>query len=318
MSINIPGDSAVVEFEMILSQYTESDYVISTCNATMSILSTFYALGLSGSEIITTPLTWPGSLSGLIMLGCKFRFCDVEPDTLTIDPNKLGGVISSKTRAVFSSDFLGYPAKLDEIKAICEEHNVLLIHDSASSFGSIYKGHYSGYFADVTILSFGAKKLFSLGEGGAIITRNMDLYNQLASMCIHPEKQDYILGGDVNPFALNLKINPLAAELGVKSFFDALSSIRDRRQNLANKLNLIFGEDILLLKANYLPNFYNIVLTPRLLAKNKNTTVKFYPLPFSKLIYQEDNFKSLNEANRCKVAEKMVKGGAKIVCFRQA
>ena len=151
----IHGNSVTREFEYRISEYFDSKHALSVCNATTGIMGVFHALGLSNSEIITTPLTWAGAFSGPLMINCKLKFCDVESESLTINPDIIEALISPDTKAVFSADLLGYPAQLDKVKEICLKHNLLLIHDAASSFGSTYKGFYSGHFADATILSFG-------------------------------------------------------------------------------------------------------------------------------------------------------------------
>jgi len=279
----IPGYSIVREFEYKVANYCDAKHCLSVCNATTGILGVFYALGLSNTEIITTPLTWAGAFSGLKMLNCKIKFCDVEPDNLTINPDLIEPLISPDTKAVFSADFLGYPARLDRIKEICTKHNLLLIHDAASSFGSRYKGFYTGHFADVTILSFGAKKIFSIGEGGCILTDNDNLFDHLTKSLMHPDRQNRERN-ESNPFALNTSINPLAAQYGVEHFDKSLSEIKSKQEKIAEWLKqntangtLPYGE----------PNFYKIVVPVNQLAKHDFITDD---LPFKNLVYNELEF----------------------------
>lgn len=298
--ITIPGKSAVREFEYKISEYCNTEYSVSVCNASIGIMGAFYALGLSKQEIITTPLSWPGAISGLRMLGCKLKFCDVEKETLTINPLKLEKQITARTKAVFTADYLGYPAKLDEMKIICKKHNLLLIHDAANSFGSKYRNFFSGHFADVSIFSFGAKKLFTVGEGGCIVTNNKTINNDIVKHLSHPEIQSLKL--DVqNPFALNTNINHIAADYGVKTFRQQIESIEERERNISAILKQYkLGNKNELTK----PNYFKIIVKNKDITHIKNNILlSIEKLPFQKLIYQEDAFLNSNESFKCVIAE---------------
>jgi dTDP-4-amino-4,6-dideoxygalactose transaminase len=297
----IPGNSVIREFENRIAEYCNSEFALSICNASTGILGVFYALGLSGEEIITTPLTWPGALSGPLALNCRIRFCDVEPVTLTMDPAKLETLISPDTRAVFSADVLGYPARLEEIKFICDKHDIWLIHDAASSFGSRIKGFFSGYHADVTILSFGAKKLFTTGEGGCIVTNSDAIYKTLLSSLAHPERQDFELGV-VYPFSFNTRINPLAAEYGLRTFEHQIAQINRHQESVRLWIK---HTGLRLLDDEIKPNYYKVLIAPEdqeLLHEGAHELAK---LPFSSVIYNEPAFVhySGKSRNQCLVAE---------------
>lgn len=297
---DFPGISIVREFEYKIANYCCSKYCLSVSNATIGILGVFYALGLSNSEIITTPLTWAGALSGLKLLNCKFKFCDVEPDYLTINPDRIESLISPETKAVFSADFLGYPARLDKIKEICSKYNLLLIHDAASSFGSRFKGFYSGHFADVTILSFGAKKLFSIGEGGCVMTDNDRICKQLTKLLMHPNRQN-TESLECNTFALNTNINPFAAQYGLKIFDDTEKELQLRRKKISSwiiqrRLNTKFKD--------CKPNYYKILVSPED-AINLWEGISIENLPFKNLIYKEPGYSEFRNAINyyCPIAE---------------
>jgi dTDP-4-amino-4,6-dideoxygalactose transaminase len=298
----IPGNSVIREFEYRISEYFDSNYALAVCNATMGILGVFYALGLSNSEIITTPLTWAGVYSGPIMLNCKIKFCDVEPESLTIDPHLIEALITPDTKAVFSADFLGYPAQLDKIREICLKHNLLLIHDAASSFGSRYKGFYSGHFADVTILSFGEKKPFSTASGGCLLTDNGSIYKKLIKTLTHPERQSLETNG-CNSLSLNTKINLLAAKYGLESFDDQINEIHKRREIIISLLNQIgvsfeadYGE----------PNYFRILVSPENRFKFGNI-ISFNNLPFGCLVFNEPEFLKYDSTKYlCPISEKAI------------
>ena len=253
---HIPGKSIIREFEYKLSDYFSMPHCIATCNASISIYAVFKSLGIENSEVITTPLTWPGAITGLIWNNNYPIFCDIEESTFTISPDLIEQKITSKTKAVFTADFQGYPARLDKIAAICKKNNLLLIHDAASSFGSAYKSKPSGYFADITIVSFGQKKLFSLGEAGAILVNTDTHYHLIAENILHPENQS-LIKENINPFFLNISINPLAAQYGVNNFDRALFSIKEKAKQIEN---ILFSEFGIKQKINISPNYHSVLL----------------------------------------------------------
>lgn len=246
-------DSHTRQFEAMLSKHFDNANVLTVCNATVGIMGTFYALGLSNAEIITTPLTWAGALSGLQMLQCEIKFAKIEEPSLTIDPESILPLITPKTKAVFTADFLGYPCRLDAIKEICNKHNLILIHDAASSIGSTYDDFYAGKFADVSIYSFGRNKPFTSNEGGCIVTENGDLFEKVIYNLAHPERQA-ITAENINPLALNTSMNSFAVDYGLSNFEEQMNKI-NYHQNFVVKTLKDELKDLLYFE-KALPNFY--------------------------------------------------------------
>ncbi len=298
----IPENSVIREFEYKIAEYCGAKNCLSICNATVGILGVFYALGLSNAEVISTPLTWSGSISGLNMLNCKIRFCDIEHHTLTLNPDIIEPLITPNTKAVFSADFLGYPARLDKISKICKKHNLLLIHDAASSFGSRYKGYYSGYFADVSIFSFGSKKIFTTGEGGSILTENDIIFDKIANFLMHPERHA-VERLQINPFALNSKINYIGAKYGIDFFEEQILELEKKREKSINFLKSIHFN----LPNDFYPNFTKILLHSKHIPTDfKDEIVS--SLCFKKLIFQETQYhdKTNHSKSLCPIAKSAV------------
>ncbi len=241
------------QFEALLSKHFDNDNVLTVSNATTGIMGVFYALGLSNSEVITTPLTWQGALSGLKMLQCHIKFAKLEEPSLTINPESILPLITPKTKAIFSADFLGYPCRLDEIKDICIEHKLMLIHDAASSIGSAYKGSYSGKYADVNIYSFGRNKPFTTNEGGCIVTHSDEIFEKLLSHLAHPERQS-IQSCGINPYAFNTTLNVFAVKYGLAQFEQKLAKILIHKKNVESALSKILEQNSYFINAK--PNFY--------------------------------------------------------------
>lgn len=284
----IPGKSVVRQFEARLSEYFDNHYVIAVSNATIGIMGVFMTLGITDSEVLSTPLTWPGSFSGIKLLSNNIKYCDIEEPTLTISPESIENKITKGTKAVLTSDFLGYPCRLDEIKTICDKNDIWLIHDAASSLGSIYKDKYSGYFSDVTIFSFGPNKPFTTGEGGAVITQSKEIYEQLVYHLTHPNFQSLVIE-DINMFSLNTNINLLAAEFGLKTFNLQISMIKEKQNKIHNsklvrKKNFFFY--------NTVPNYYKVLVNKEIVQNNSITLTE---LPEELFIDNNTELKKITE-----------------------
>ncbi len=286
--IKIPGKSVVRQFEAKLSEYFDHHYVIAVSNATTGIMGVFVALGITNSEVLSTPLTWPGSFSGIKMLRNNIKYCDIEEPTLTISPISIEKHISKRTKAVMTSDFLGYPCRLDEIKTVCDKNNIWLIHDAASSFGSFYNDKYSGYFSDVSIFSFGPNKTFTTGEGGAIVTRSKEIYEQLVYHLSHPDFQSKI-NEEINMLSFNTNINLFAAEFGLKTFQLQLSEIK-RKQDEMHK------SDLGIMKKNIgnriVPNYYKIPVNREIIHAN---SLIYEDIPGELLMHKKSELKKITD-----------------------
>jgi len=98
------------------------------------------------------------------------KLCDVHADNGNIDCSKLEALINSKTVAIAPVDYTGNPADMDEVNRIAKKHGLYVVHDTAQSLGSVYKGKRTGALADVSTFSFHGTKNITTGEGGAITT----------------------------------------------------------------------------------------------------------------------------------------------------
>lgn len=271
-------DAATRSFEQKLGKFLEADYVLTVCNATTGIMGVLYALGITDAEIVTTPLSWSGTLSGPLMLNNRVVFAELEEPTLNIDPCSLEKYITKKTKCVLTSDFLGMPAKLDVIHQICSEHGVWLIHDAATSFGSTYQGHSSGYFADVCIHSFGRNKAFTTGEGGCVSSHNETLFDAIVGTMAHPDRQRF-QRDEINPLAMNTTMHPLAIDYGLSTFEAQISKLNKHRDDVIQRLHAIGAEELL---TEGIPNFYKPFLDMR---RYGNLPFDWKPLPYQSLSY---------------------------------
>ena len=173
----------VKQFEDAYAQFCGTEYALAVTSATTGLTLAGVAAGVGqGDEVITTPNSWIATASAYSVLGAKIVFCDVEPDTINLDPTKLEALITPKTKAIVPVHLFGRCCQMDKIVEIAERHNIVVIEDCAHNPGGEYKGKKSGNLGDIGVFSFHQQKNMStLGEGGMITTSNKQLFETMLS-----------------------------------------------------------------------------------------------------------------------------------------
>jgi len=164
----------VLELEAKLREFLNVQYLWFLSNGTVALQIAIKALNLKG-EIITTPFSYVATTSSIVWENCEPIFVDIEPDSLTIDPNLIEDKITESTSAILATHVYGNPCDVLAIQKIANAHNLKVIYDAAHAFGVKYKGSSILEYGDFSTLSFHATKLFHTVEGGAIVTNNPDL-----------------------------------------------------------------------------------------------------------------------------------------------
>lgn len=181
----------VEKLEQMLCEVTGAKHAVVVCNGTAALHLAALAAGIQeGDEVIVSSVTFAASSNCVLYCGGTPVFADINPETYNIDPESVRRLITPKTKAVVAVDFTGQAVELDEIRAICKEHNLLLIEDAAHSIGTKYNGQPVGSIADMTTFSFHPVKTVTAGEGGAIMTNDDDLYRKLKLLRTHGITRD--------------------------------------------------------------------------------------------------------------------------------
>ena len=176
----------VDEMERTLEKYTGAKYAVAVCNGTAALHCACIAAGIGpGDEVITTPITFAASANCALYCGARPVFADINSKTYNIDPQSIRACITDKTKAVVAVDFTGQSVENDEIRAICDEYNLIFIEDAAHAIATKYKGKQIGSLADMTCFSFHPVKTITGGEGGAVLTNNEVFYKKLVSAHTH-------------------------------------------------------------------------------------------------------------------------------------
>ena len=181
-------------------------------NGTIALLVAIKALDLPyGSEIITTPFTFAATPHCISWNGLKVVFCDIEPDTYTLDPSKIEVLITPRTCAIVPVHVYGNICDNDAIMKIAKKHGLKVIYDAAHAFGESVNGVNAANLGDASMFSFHATKVFHSVEGGAVTCQDEKLVSRL-----NMEKNFGIPGEDrILEVGGNAKMSEFHAAMGI-------------------------------------------------------------------------------------------------------
>jgi dTDP-4-amino-4,6-dideoxygalactose transaminase len=129
-----------------------------------------------GDEVIAPPNTDWAILYSILYTGAKPVFCDVDYETMNLDPSKLEERITSRTKAIIAVSTAGHSVDFDPILDAARRHGVIVVNDLAQALGAKYKGRYCDTFGDMSVCSFGRyKHITSAGHVGIVSTDNGEL-----------------------------------------------------------------------------------------------------------------------------------------------
>lgn len=181
-------------------------------NGTIALLTAIKALNLPfGSEVITTPFTFAATPHCITWNGCKAVFCDIEPDTMTIDVKKIENLISDRTSAILGVHVYGFPCNVEQIDKIATKYNLKVIYDAAHAFSTKIDGVDIGNFGDISMFSFHATKLFNTIEGGALTYKDSNLSEKIYNLRNFGIQNEEL----VEEVGINGKMNEIQAAWGL-------------------------------------------------------------------------------------------------------
>jgi dTDP-4-amino-4,6-dideoxygalactose transaminase len=163
----------VEKFEVEFAAYCGSDYAVGVGSGTAAIHLALLACGVGrGDEVITVPNTDIPTTSAVSHCGASIVWVDVDPHTFNMDPSKIEGKITERTKAIMPVDLFGHPAEIDPIVTIGEDYGVPIVDDAALAVGAEYKGRKLGSLGDVTCFSLAPTKILGAYGDAGIVTTN--------------------------------------------------------------------------------------------------------------------------------------------------
>jgi dTDP-4-amino-4,6-dideoxygalactose transaminase len=171
----------VDQFEKRLAELLGVRHCIAMCNATVALGIAIRALELEG-EVIIPSFTFVATAHCLEWQGITPLFCDIDPRTHNLDPNRVEQLITPRTTGIMGVHLWGRPCAVKELETLASRRGLRLLFDSAHAFGATSGGRALGNFGDAEVFSFHATKFFNSFEGGAITTNNDELGGRIRLM----------------------------------------------------------------------------------------------------------------------------------------
>ncbi len=171
----------VQELETRVAQRIGVKHCVAMCNATIALEIAIRALGMTG-EVIVPSFTFVATAHALQWQHITPVFCDIDPDTLTLDPRRVEELLTPRTTGIIGVHLWGRACDTDALENIARRHNLRVLYDAAHAFASSHRGKMIGNFGDAEVFSFHATKFFNTFEGGAVVTNNDDLAAKMRLM----------------------------------------------------------------------------------------------------------------------------------------
>lgn len=178
--------SYVKSFEESFEKIYKDMFALTVSNGSVALHLGIVSLGIGpGDEVIVPNITFAATINAVIHAGATPILCEIDKETLCIDPKELELLISHKTKAIIPVHLYGQPCDMDALSNLANKYSLKIIEDCAEAIGSSWKGNYVGSFGDVSTFSFFGNKTISTGEGGMILFKNKDIYQYAKTLRDH-------------------------------------------------------------------------------------------------------------------------------------
>lgn len=172
--------------EKSVAKIIGAKYAVAVSSGTAALHLAYLVAGIRrGDEVIVPSYTFCSTLNTILHTGAKPVFCDIQEDTLGLDPKDVEKRITNKTKAIVVVHFAGMPANLDEINRLARKHKLKVIEDAAHAFLTKYQGKYIGSGKNLTCFSFYATKNLTTAEGGLVTCPDLKTANYVRMLSLH-------------------------------------------------------------------------------------------------------------------------------------
>jgi len=229
--------------EKMLAKVVGTRYCVVFNSGTSALHAALIAYGVKNpDEVIVPSFTFIATANSILFVNAVPVFADIETQTYGLSPNDVQSKITSRTRAIIPVHYGGNLCKINELKEIAKDHNLLLIEDAAEALGTKLRGKMAGSFGNCAILSFAWNKVITSGEGGAVITNSKKIYEKLLLIRSHGriDKENYVLSSKSSEYVTlgyNWRVSAITAALGISQLekLDKLVSMRIKNSEYLTK-----------------------------------------------------------------------------------
>lgn len=219
-------------FEDQLAEMAGRRFGVSCSSGTAGLHMIVRSLGIGeGDEVITTPFSFVASANCLLYEHATPRFVDIEPDRLGIDPEAVAAAAGPRTVGILPVHVFGRPCRIGELSDIATDRGWHLIEDACEALGTSAGGRMMGSYGNASVFAFYPNKQITTGEGGAVVTDDEALAEDLRSLRNQGRDSD---GTWLNHVQLgyNYRMDDLSAAIGIAQL-ERLAELRDGRARVA-------------------------------------------------------------------------------------
>lgn len=224
----ISGGYYVEELEKRFARLHGYKYGLVVANGTCSIFLSLKALDIGpGDEVLLPGFAFIAALNMVLEVGATPILCDIDPQTMLIDPVDVKLKITNKTKAILPVHTYGNVCDMSELRKIADDHNLYILEDVAEAIFSKYKNRYAGTYSEISSYSFQTTKTITTGEGGMVLTNSSELYEKMRKLRSHGMGTKKYWHEGV---AYNFRLTNLQAAIGLAQFenLDKIVAERDR------------------------------------------------------------------------------------------
>lgn len=222
------------ELESMICDTLDIKHAHLVSSGTTALSTALASAGIgAGDEVIVPPFTFVASVEAIVLAGAIPVFAEID-ETLTLSAEGIEAAITPRTKAVNFVHMCGSMGHMDEVKAVCDKHGLVLLEDACQATGGTYKGKALGSIGQVGTFSFDSVKTISCGEGGAVLTNDDAIYNNAHQYSDHGH--DHIgmdRGAEAHPImGSNYRISEMNAAVGVAQWgkLDRILEIQRRNK----------------------------------------------------------------------------------------
>jgi len=296
---HLAGDG---EFTKLCSSWLEDKIATKKVLLTQSCTSALEMAAIlsniqAGDEVIMPSFTFVSTANAFVLRGGIPIFIDIDPKTKNIDSSLIENAITQKTKAIVVVHYAGVSCKMDEIMAIADKYNLIVIEDAAQALLSTYKNKMLGSFGHMACFSFHETKNIQCGEGGALLINDSTLIDRAEIIREKGTNRSQFFRGQVDKYTwYDMGSSFLPSEITAATLYAQLlksEEITKMKLNIWNNYNDFFNSKNFDLEKPFLPEnckhnghfyyitFSNLEIRSKIISelKNKNVTTTFHYIP---------------------------------------
>jgi len=308
----------VSALEEATAAYLGVDHAVACGSGTDALHLAIASIGIGpGDEVITSPFTFAATVEVIEYVGAQAVLVDIDAGTYNIDPGRIEGAITNKTRAILPVHVFGLPADMQPILDIAGDMELAVIEDCAQSFGAVTSSRRVGSLGSTGAHSFyPTKTMGGLGDGGLVSTNDSELDRRLRELRNHGIAE----GGEHVRLGFNSRLDEIQAAL-LRIKLAHIDAANDRRRQIATHYNELLSATGAKIPAepagtHHVYGYYTIVVDDRdtlrqELGEAGVATAIYYPKP----LHRHRHFSSSCRFGSLDIADRVASGCVSLPIF---